>query len=103
MVAIGYALSPLSWWNDALINIPLAWLMASVMTRLAPLPFEAAMLIAYWITNLTGFLLMYVGGKGFSRNQRWQRRDTVIFILLSTAYTAAVYLLAHWQIVRPIF
>jgi hypothetical protein len=103
LVAVGYILSPLSWWNDALINIPLAWLMASIMTRAVPLSFEAAMLIAYWLTNLAGFLLMYIGGKGFSQNRGWQKRDAVIFVLLSIGYTGAIYLLAHWHIVRPLF
>jgi len=102
-VAIGYILSPLSWWNDALINVPLAWLIASVLMRFLPISFEVAMLGSYWLTNLAGFLLMYIGGKNITRGQRWRTRDTVIFIFLSTGYTALIYLLAHFHIVKPIF
>jgi hypothetical protein len=103
LVAVGYVLSPLSWWNDALINIPLAWLMASGLTRVAPLSFELAMLGSYWLTNLAGFFLMYIGGKSFTREQKWRARDTMVFMGLSTLYTAAIYLLAHYHIVSPLF
>jgi len=103
LVAVGYVLSPLSWWNDALVNLPLAWLIASGLTRLMPISFEAAILLAYWLTNLAGFLLMYLGGKGFSQGRRWNSRDTLIFVGLSTAYTAGIYLLAHFGIVKPLF
>lgn len=103
LVAVGYALSPLSWWNDALVNLPLAWLLASAFTRVVPLAFDTMILGCYWLTNLAGFLLMYAGGKKFSRRSEWRRRDTVIFLVLSTIYTVAIYFLAHWRIVRPMF
>jgi hypothetical protein len=103
LVTVGYVLSPLSWWNDALINIPLAWLMASAMTRVAPLSFDAAMLIAYWLTNLAGFFLMYLGGKKLSPDRPWKLRDTIIFIALSLVYTLAIYLLTHYHVVKPMF
>lgn len=103
LVTVGYVLSPLSWWNDALINIPLAWLMASGMTRVAPLSFEAAMLIAYWLTNLAGFFLMYLGGKKLYPDRPWKSRDTLIFIALSLVYTLAIYLLSHYHVVKPLF
>jgi hypothetical protein len=103
LVAVGYVLSPLSWWNDALVNLPLAWLIASAVTRLLPGSFEAAILVAYWLTNLAGFLLMYLGGKKFSQDRRWHRRNTLLFIGLSTAYAVGIYLLAHFGVVKPLF
>lgn len=77
--------------------------MASGLTRVTPLSFELAMLGSYWITNMAGFLLMYIGGKKFTREQKWRTRDAFVFIGLSTLYTAAVYLLAHYHIVSPLF
>ena len=103
LVAVGYMLSPLSWWNDALVNLPLAWLFASAVTRVVAVSFEAAILLGYWLTNLAGFFLMHLGGKGFLRDRRWNVRDTFIFVGLSALYTIAIYLLAHYHIVKPLF
>src|SRR5579871_3379486 len=65
---VGYMLSPLSWWNDAFVNVPLALAFAWIVTLLykisipggqnhdrAKTVFEASWIIGYWITNVLGF------------------------------------------------
>ena len=44
---IGYILSPLSWWNDTFINLPLAWLFASLVSLASHRLFAPAMILGY--------------------------------------------------------
>jgi len=60
---IGFMLSPLSWWNDAFVNLPLAvgfgWLVALIYRP----AFEGAVIAGYWLTNVLGLVLMHKGYK----------------------------------------
>jgi hypothetical protein len=51
LAMVGFMLSPLSWWNDLFVNVPiaigLAWL-ASLVYKPA---FATALLLGYWLTN----------------------------------------------------
>src|SRR6185437_9019907 len=67
---IGFMLSPLSWWNDAVVNLPLALLFAwlvGLVYRPAAQPhstaFNAAVILGYWLTNILGFVLMHKGAQ----------------------------------------
>lgn len=62
---IGYILSPLSFWNDLLVNVPLAVGFAYAVTfLLQPLVsfstpgFIVFVVIGYWLTNLLGFYMI---------------------------------------------
>src|SRR5208283_131723 len=59
---IGYMLSPLSWWNDLFVNWPLALACAWVISWFYQPAFTASLVLAYWLTNLFGFVLMQKGG-----------------------------------------
>src|SRR5205823_5832647 len=60
---IGFMLSPLSWWNDLFVNVPVAigfgWLVAFVYRP----AFEPAVILGYWLTNVLGFVLMQKGAQ----------------------------------------
>src|SRR6266576_1363720 len=60
---IGFMLSPLSWWNDAFVNLPLAlgfgWLVALVHRP----AFEGGVIFGYWLTNVLGLVLLHKGVK----------------------------------------
>lgn len=67
---IGYMLSPLSWWNDMLINIPLAFgfayligLLISPFVSVHLYLFLGLMAVGYFLTNVLGFLLMQHGAR----------------------------------------
>ncbi|WFO74979.1 hypothetical protein J4526_07875 [Desulfurococcaceae archaeon MEX13E-LK6-19] len=101
LFTIGYILSPLSWWNDAVVNIPLSYVIASILTLffgrdLFPLLFVGA----YLFTNVLGFLLMHVaalrvGGYGV--------KELVIDLGFAFLYTMAIYYLALYGIIPPLF
>jgi hypothetical protein len=63
MTFIGFMLSPLSWWNDAFVNFPLAigfgWLVALAFEP----AFEPAVVFGYWLTNVLGLVLMHKGAQ----------------------------------------
>src|SRR5262249_26236206 len=51
---IGFMLSPLSWWNDLFVNVPLAVGFAWLVAFFYRPAFESAVIIGYWLTNLIG-------------------------------------------------
>lgn len=69
---LGFLLSPLSWWNDLLINIPLAYGLSFLTNRLIPGFFPMYMIIYYWLTNVLGLVLMHRGGELALRNEGGQ-------------------------------
>ncbi len=59
---IGYVLSPLSWWNDLFVNLPLAYLFALPFSFLNEKLYLPAFVLGYWLTNLGGLLLLHHAG-----------------------------------------
>ncbi len=102
---IGFLLSPLSWWNDLFINVPLAagfgWL---ISLAYAP-AFEAAVIVGYWLTNIIGLVLMQKGAQqvvsGESRPP-YTRRDLIKDLIISLLYTGLIVLLVKLKILQPI-
>jgi hypothetical protein len=100
---VGFMLSPLSWWNDAFVNLPLAlafgWLVA-----LAYKPaFEPAVVVGYWLTNVLGFVLMHKGGQNILSpvEGKYSRRDLFRDVLVSLAYTLLIVALLKSGILQP--
>ena len=58
---IGFMLSPLSWWNDLFVNVPLALAFAWLVSLIYRPAFEIAWVVGYWLTNVLGFVLMHKG------------------------------------------
>jgi hypothetical protein len=101
---IGFMLSPLSWWNDAFVNLPLAvafgWLIALVYKP----AFEGAVLVGYWLTNVLGFVLMHRGIEklataGQPKPYNW--RSLVRDMLISLVYTGLLVLLLRLKFLKP--
>ncbi len=63
LVTTGFILSPLTWWNDLVINIPLAYFISLPFSLLHESLFLPSFIVGYWFTNLLGFLLMHWGGE----------------------------------------
>lgn len=99
--AIGYILSPLSWWNDVFVNLPLAWLIGNAVNLFVPGSFEIGMIGGYWLSNLAGILFMLWGGSRLLGKQPPQKREIWISIAVSLLYTLGLYLLIRWGIVKP--
>lgn len=104
LTVTGYLLSPLSWWNDAFINIPLALGFACLVGMVHKPAMDAAFVVGYWLTNVAGFVLMHKGGqKLLAKSERkygWNeiRRD----VLISLLYTLGIVVLLHFKILDPI-
>lgn len=105
MAFIGFLLSPLSWWNDAFINIPLAvgfgWLVALVYRP----AFEVAVVAGYWLTNILGLVLLQIGARqtvtaGTAR--LYTRRDLVKDLLISLLYTGGIVVLIKLKILQSL-
>ncbi len=89
--AIGYVLSPLSWWNDPVVNIPMALLFAALLHRYAGVRPDIGFAVGYWATNTAGIILLFLGGN-LSLRGRLGRRGLAVSLAASTAYTIAAVL-----------
>ena len=100
LATTGYILSPLSWWNDMVVNVPLAYVLSWPFALLHERLFLPAFVFAYWLTNLLGFVLLHIGISGLIRSGREkpQKPTTNLryYIAVSLFYTAII-LLCVWQ------
>ena len=108
---VGFMLSPLSWWNDAVVNLPLALLFAWVVGliyRPASQPhspsFDAAVIVGYWLTNVLGFVLMHKGAQQVlsKEEKKYSRRELLKDVLVSLLYTGLIVVLLKLGILKPI-
>jgi hypothetical protein len=102
-------LSPLSWWNDAFVNLPLAlafaWLVSSLCAQSWKVAaFDVALIIGYWLTNLLGFLLMHRGARQMvaRADATPARSEFKKDLLVSLGYTALIVLLIKFGVLKPI-
>ena len=91
-MTIGFILSPLSWWNDILVNMPLAYLFALPFGYISESLFLPAIIIGYWITNVVGFMMMHRGYHDLTttKTSKHTRQELKKDILISIVYTIAV-------------
>lgn len=103
LATIGFLLSPLSWWNDVFVNIPLALLFAWLVSFLYKPAFAASLIIGYWLTNLLGFVLMHKGARQMLSNERpaGTRRELLTDIVVSLIYTVVIIILVKLGILKP--
>ena len=104
---IGFILSPLSWWNDLFVNVPLAvgfgWLVALIYRP----AFDGAVIVGYWLTNVLGLILLHKGAQRMLVEQgrelkRYSRRDLIKDVAISVLYTLLILLLVKLKIVQPL-
>lgn len=108
---IGFVLSPLSWWNDAVVNLPLALVFAwcvGLVYRPAAEPnstaFDASVVFGYWLTNILGFVLMHKGAQQVlsKEGKKYSRRELTKDLAVSIAYTALIVILIKVGVLKPI-
>ncbi len=83
---IGYILSPLSWWNDPVVNIPISYAAALLAATIHPALFPAAFLAAYLATNALGLMMLHWAATGKTAGKPAK------LLLQAAAYTAIAYL-----------
>ena len=104
VVFIGYMLSPLSWWNDLYVNVPLAVAFAWVVGLFYRPAFGPSIVLGYWLTNVLGFVLMHTGArKALTEKERpYSRRDLLRDAGISLLYTALIIALLRLKILKPL-
>ena len=94
----GYILSPLTWWNDLFVNIPISYVIASIISKIMGEDYFPELIVsAYLFTNILGFLLMHISISW----GRISRRKLLIDIIIATGYTILVYVLALLGYIKP--
>ena len=101
---IGFMLSPLSWWNDLFVNVPLAWVFASVVGFFWRPAFGASLVLGYWLTNIIGLIMMHKGGQTMitGKQPRYTRRELMRDVGISVLYTLLIIELIQLGILKPI-
>ena len=101
---IGFLLSPLSWWNDLFVNVPLALAFAWAASWFFPSAFTVCFVAGYWLTNVLGFVLMHKGGEALMSDQpsRYTRKSLVRDLAISLLYTALILLLVRLKLVQSL-
>ena len=102
---IGYMLSPLSWWNDAFVNLPLALVFAWIVSAFYRPAFEWSLIAGYWLTNVLGFVLMHKGAQTALSNKeeaaKYSSRSLLRDIGVSVAYTVLIVALVKAGVLKP--
>ncbi|MBW4631032.1 MAG: hypothetical protein KME30_03735 [Iphinoe sp. HA4291-MV1] len=100
---IGYLLSPFSWWNDLIFNLPIAYFFGYICSLFSPKLFMPCAIIGYWLSNIIGILLMQVGVKDVLQKQskeRNLRKELFTGLISSTLYTFVILVLIHFKIIE---
>jgi hypothetical protein len=101
---VGFMLSPLSWWNDLFVNVPIALAFAWLVSWFYQPAFAACLVLGYWLTNVLGFVLMHKGAqKVLSEKQdRYTSRDLLRDVGISLLYTLVIVVLVKLGILKPV-
>lgn len=89
LITIGFVLSPLSWWNDLIVNVPLAYLFSAPFSMLNQNLFIPSFILGYYITNLAGFMMLHWGGKGLM-GKNIDSSNIKQSLAVSLVYTAVI-------------
>jgi hypothetical protein len=99
LFTVGIILSPLTWWNDPFINIPISYFIAELIRTIYPQLFMAAFVIVYWMTNVLGFLSMHAGSNVLLRREN-KENQYLSFILISLFYTLIILILSQINFIQ---
>jgi hypothetical protein len=103
LALIGYMLSPLSWWNDLFVNVPLAYAFASLLSLFYKPAFASSFVLGYWITNVLGLMLMHKGGEKIlsDTDRKYRLGHLLRDVGISLAYTALIVALVKLGVLKP--
>lgn len=100
---VGYLLSPLCWWNDLIINLPIAYLFGYICNLFAPNTLLPGTIAGYWISNVVGILLMQFGVVDVFQGQASERnfkKELTSGVVTSTIYTLFILALVQLNILE---
>ncbi|ACK73665.1 hypothetical protein PCC7424_5318 [Gloeothece citriformis PCC 7424] len=103
LLIIGYLLSPLSWWNDLLFNLPIAYGFGYLCSLIWPNILLSAVITGYWLSNVLGILLMQKGVIEVMQNQPTEgnlKKELLTGFISSTVYTLIILLLLQFKLIE---
>lgn len=92
LATIGYILSPLSWWNDMFVNVPLSYVFSLPFTLISERLFLPSFIIGYWLSNLLGFVLLHRGIRGLVAKEK-SKYTLLHSIAVTLLYTIVISIL----------
>lgn len=96
---LGFILSPVSWWNDLIVNFPLSYVMAIPFGLINRNLFLPMFIVSYWVTNILGLLLMHFGIKGvISGDQKITKGELIKTIVFCVLYSLLITALVQFKI-----
>ncbi len=98
---IGWILSPFTWWNDVLINIPISYLLASLTSYFLPKFFVHSVVIYYWLTNILGIFLMFKAGKELIRQKKINLKTIIFTIISMVIYSIILIIFERMSFIKP--
>jgi len=104
LAVIGFMLSPLSWWNDLFVNVPLALVFAWSVSLVYRPAFAPSLIVGYWLTNVVGLVLMHKGAQKMltAEDRKYTWRNLLRDVGISLLYTGLILLLLWLGILKPI-
>ncbi|GAB4278580.1 MAG: hypothetical protein Fur0025_05180 [Oscillatoriaceae cyanobacterium] len=103
LFVLGYLLSPLSWWNDLVFNLPLAYLFGYICSWVNRDWLLPGAIAGYWFSNIAGILLMQAGIiDTFQDNsqERNPKKELLTGLASATAYTVLIVTLIQLKILE---
>ena len=102
LATIGFILSPLSWWNDLFVNIPIAYVFGFLFGLISKSLFLPFMIIGYWITNILGVILMHKGISDvfLKSEKKYTRKELLKDLVISILYTLVIVILVMLGILK---
>lgn len=97
---IGFILSPFSWWNDILVNIPLAYFLAIPFCKISKGFFLFAFMFFYVMTNVIG-IIMIRRSAIFLKNKeqkKYTKKQIKIDIIMMVIFTILIFILVKINI-----
>lgn len=103
LLVIGYLLSPLCWWNDLVFNLPIAYFVGYIFSLFNSDLLVPCSIAAYWLSNVTGIIMMQVGAVDVLQGQPKERnlkKELLTGLVSSTVYTMAILALIQFKILE---
>jgi hypothetical protein len=101
---VGFLLSPLSWWNDLVVNVPLALVFAWLVSFFYPSAFATSFVVGYWLTNILGMVLMHFGATAVVSKgpPSYSRKQIIRDFVIALFYTALIVTLVKLRVLAPL-
>lgn len=102
LATIGFILSPLSWWNDIFINLPIAYAFGFIFGLISKELFTPFLILGYWISNIVGMILLHQGFVEVTSKEkhRYTRKQLLKDLGISLMYTLLIVLLVYFRVLK---